>query len=125
MGDSNVDGVGSTPLRGDWGRLRFNSGSSGALDEIDFRWGGGGDNGSCCAADKASDGTLSISNSSAPSIDNLLIEQSRSRGVYLNVTGGFTTTLANSVFQSNTLVGGWPWKPSLPLALRLCGRRRS
>jgi hypothetical protein len=100
-GDTNVDGVATLPRSGDWGRIRFASGSSGTLRHVDVRYGGGGHANSCCTANPATDGQISVGSTQAPTLDNILSRFSQSRGIYLDVSGGFTTTVSNSQFLQN------------------------
>lgn len=104
-GDTNLDGVATSPARGDWGRVAFTNGSGGSMKNVVLRYGGGGNNGTCCTNDPATDATVSVNDSDAPTIDGILIEASRARGLYMNVSGGFATTVKNITAQFNTMSG--------------------
>jgi hypothetical protein len=98
-GDTNLDGVASSPREGDWGRIRFNTGSSGTLSFLQARYGGGGHANSCCTANPATDAILSI-NETVQILD-CLIQFSQADGA--SITAG-TGTLQNCAFENNL---GW------------------
>ena len=100
-GDTNGDGLGSDPAPGDWGRLVFHAGSEGQLDHVNLRYGGGGNDGNCCAGARGTDATLSISDEVPPQLSNLDIAYSQARGAHIRVTGGEDWGLTDSRFHHN------------------------
>jgi hypothetical protein len=79
-GDTNQDGAGTSPLPGDWGRLRFDSDAQSSLEWVEVHYGGGISTGSCCSTGPT-DASVSISKVQNVAIDNLLVTESQGRGV--------------------------------------------
>jgi len=100
-GDTNGDGLGSDPAPGDWGRLLFHAGSEGELVHVNLHYGGGGNDGNCCAGARGTDAALSISDERPPLMTNLDIAYSQARGAHIQVTGGEDWTLSDSRFHHN------------------------
>ena len=90
-GDTNQDGAGSSPLPGDWGRLRFDSDAQSSLEWVEVHYGGGGSTGSCCSTG-ATDASVSISKVQNVAVDNLFVTKSQGRGVNV-LTSNFAASL--------------------------------
>ncbi len=83
-GDSNYDGSGSTPSRGEWGGIRVTgTGATGSFEHCVVRYGGG--NGS---------GSLSCTDGATMNVANCTITDSSSYGIYASSS---TTNIKNSI----------------------------
>ena len=85
-GDTNLDGVATEPERGNWGRLRVDAGGSLELRNAELRYGGSGDNGNCCGANRPTDGMLSIAGDAL--LDGVILRESLSDGIHIEAGAG-------------------------------------
>ena len=85
-GDTNGDGSASRPNNGNWGRIEFVSGSTGALNHVETRYGG-----------SSADGQISIKGGSV-TVSNSIIRNSGVDGVRV---ANASPTLTNNTYSNN------------------------
>ncbi len=112
-GDTNGDGAGSTPSRGDWSTIRFQSASDDSFSVLDsclIKFGGNGSWGGVTytdASSKLSNSTISDSynfgvrceNSSSPKISNVVLQNCRLDPIAMSLLSNPTFT--NITFAAN------------------------
>ena len=81
--DTNGDGVATTPAPGRWGRIQSTGQAQLTLRNAGIYYGGGGNDGRCCAGARATDGTLSINGGTA-TIQGSIIRFSQGNGIRVN-----------------------------------------
>jgi hypothetical protein len=96
-GDTNGDGVASLPAPGNWGRVYARNNAVLDIVGTEMAYGGGGNDGRCCANARATDAILSIAGGQA-TVRNSAFRHSMADGI--RVTGG-TGSVADNELTDN------------------------
>ena len=96
-GDTNGDGAGTSPSAGDWEWLHFKNSSGSKLENVVVRYGGKYHTFSCYSNPSFTNGMVKVENGEI-NIKNSLIEQSYTRGIWLDNSSG---TIEDSQFLNN------------------------
>jgi nitrous oxidase accessory protein NosD len=100
-GDTNQDGLLTTPARGDLGKVSIKGTAD--VDYLIMRYGGGGGTGSCCTT--TTDASIVVDTTSEVNLTNIDVSNSLTAGIDYTNNGGFGTSWSDLELHDNATDG--------------------